>query len=199
LAREKFDVDVVLCLGYLYHTYRHTELMYRIHQLAPTHLILDTLVAPGSQRSVQVFLERNPENILSAGRDPYSLDRVLVAHPTVPALQMMLAAYGFEIESMYDWKRRLASLNTPAPGLRDYGHGRRATLRCRSRQSPTEDGWEPVALVPVPPARPGKHGRKQTPTPRPPQPTARWRTLANRGLVKATGYELRRASPHVKG
>ena len=54
LAREKFDVDVVLCLGYLYHTYRHTELMYRLHNLAPKHLIVDTMVVPGTQPTLKV-------------------------------------------------------------------------------------------------------------------------------------------------
>src|SRR5215213_9549728 len=49
LTRERFDVDVVLCFGYLYHTYRHTELMYRLHGLAPRHLIIDTMITRASQ------------------------------------------------------------------------------------------------------------------------------------------------------
>ena len=53
LAREQFDVDVVLCFGYLYHTYRDTELMYRLHNLAPKHLILDTMVVPGTAADPQ--------------------------------------------------------------------------------------------------------------------------------------------------
>src|SRR5215213_7734177 len=61
LAREKFDVDVVLCLGYLYHTYRHTELMYRLHDLAPKHLIVDTMVMPGTPRTLRVYDERDSE------------------------------------------------------------------------------------------------------------------------------------------
>ena len=53
LAREKFDVDVVLCLGYLYHTFRYTELLYRLHHLAPRHLIVDTMVRLGRSRHSQ--------------------------------------------------------------------------------------------------------------------------------------------------
>lgn len=132
LAREKFDVDVVLCLGYLYHTYRHTELLYRIHALAPTHLIVDTLVAPGARPFVRLHRERNPDDPLSAAREAYSLDRVLVGHPTVPALRMMVRAYGFEVEDEYDWAARLAA-QPGAAGLSDYAKGKRVTLRCRSR------------------------------------------------------------------
>ena len=57
LAREEFDVDVVLCLGYLYHTYRHTELMYRLHNLAPKDLIVDTMVTPGTRPTLRVIRE----------------------------------------------------------------------------------------------------------------------------------------------
>jgi SAM-dependent methyltransferase len=192
LAREKFDVDVVLCLGYLYHTYRHTELMYRLHDLAPKHLIVDTMVMPGTQPTLRVFRERNAEGIRSAAQDAYSVGRVLVAWPTVPALQMLLAAYGFETESMYDWKRRLAG-RPRIPGLSGYAKGRRVTLRCRSREADIAPGWEPAALLPVAAAPPAKaRGRKRTPTPPPAQPAGGWRERANKTLAKATGYELRR-------
>jgi len=194
LARERFDVDVVLCLGYLYHTYRHTELMYRLHDLAPKHLILDTMVVPGTKPTLKVICEQDVADIRSAAQDAWSVGRVLVARPTVPALQMLLDAYGFEIESMYDWKSRLAG-RPPIPGLRGYTSGKRVTLRCRSREAAIEAGWEPVAPLQVaadPPPRP--RGPEQTPTPPPAQPAGGWRERVNKTLAKATGYELRRAS-----
>jgi hypothetical protein len=194
LAGEKFDVDVVLCLGYLYHTYRHTELMYRTHNLAPTHLIVDTMVVPGTKPTLRVFRERDSEDIRSAAQDAYSVGPVLVAWPTVPALQKLVRAYGFEIESMYDWKGRLAG-RPPMPGLEGYAKGRRVTLRCRSRKAAIAAGWAPVAPLPVtagPPPR--KRGRKGTPPPSPAQPAGGWRVRVNRTLARATGYELRRAS-----
>ena len=58
LARERFDVDVVLCFGYLYHTYRHTELMYRLHSLAPRHLIIDTMVTRATQPTLEIVPRR---------------------------------------------------------------------------------------------------------------------------------------------
>jgi len=193
LAREKFDVDVVLCLGYLYHTYRHTELMYRLHELAPKHLIVDTMVVRGTRPMLRVHAERDVEDIRSAAQDAYSVGRVLVAWPSVPALQMLVRAYGFEIESMYDWKSRLAG-RPPIPGLEGYAKGNRVTLRCRSRAAAKAAGWEPVAPLPVaagtpPPPR----GGKPTPTPAPAQPAGGWRARVNKTLARATGYELRRA------
>jgi hypothetical protein len=194
LAREEFEVDVVLCLGYLYHTYRHTELMYRLHGLAPKHLIVDTMVAPGTRRTLRVVPERSSEAVISAAQDAYSVGRVLVAWPSVPALQLLLAAYGFEIESRYDWKSRLAG-RPPIPELANYQKGKRVTLRCRSRNATMAPGWEPVAFFAPPkdpPPRP--RGPQRTTTPPTATPVRGWRARVNKTLVRATGYELRRAS-----
>jgi hypothetical protein len=105
---------------------------------------------------------------------------------------MMLRAYGFEIESMYDWKGRLAG--RPLPGLKGYAKGKRATLRCRSRAAAKAAGWEPVAPLKFTAAPPRQaRGRQRTPAPAP-QPVAGWRGKVNQVLTEATGFELRRAS-----
>ena len=187
LEREKFDVDVVLCLGYLYHTYRHTELMYRMHHLAPRHLIVDTMVTPGADPILKLVREPDAEDIRSAAQDAWSVDRVLVLRPSVPALQMLVRNYGFEVESMHDWKSQLAG-RLPMPGLDGYATGKRVTLRCRSRQAAIDAGWEPVA--------PLKFTTDREPTPQPPpaQPAGGWRARVNNALARATGYELQRVS-----
>jgi hypothetical protein len=181
LRREKFDVDVVLCLGYLYHTWRYTELMYYLHHLAPRHLIVDTMVTLEKQPTLRAILEEDVEDIRSAAHDDWSVGRVLVLRPSVPALEMLLRAYGFDTESMYDWKSRLAA--NPVPGLEGYASGKRVTVRARHREAASAAGWEPLAPVPLV-AEP----------PPPEQPAGGWRDRVNATLVKATGYELRRAS-----
>jgi hypothetical protein len=193
LAREKLDVDVVLCLGYLYHTYRHTELMYRLHHLAPKHLIVDTMVVPGAEAKLRVIRERNSEDIRQAAQDAWSVKRVLVGRPSVPALQMLLRAYGFEIESMYDWRSRLAG-GPPAPGLRGYAKGKRVTLRCRSRAAARAAGAPPVAPLQVSTTGRGARKRARTRASAPVQRANGWRGSINKLLTKATGYELRQAS-----
>jgi SAM-dependent methyltransferase len=191
LAREKFEVDVVLCLGYLYHTYRHTELMYRLHELAPQHLIVDTMVMPGAQPTLRIHREPDSEDIRSAAQDPWSVGRVLVAWPSVPALQQLLTAYGFEVESMYDWKSRLAG-RPPIAGLSGYAKGTRVTVRCRSNDAALAPGWEPAETLPVTasPSRPAQSAAG----PPPAESAGGWRERVNKTLAKATGYELTRAS-----
>jgi SAM-dependent methyltransferase len=193
LAREEFEVDVVFCLGYLYHTYRHTELMYRLHHLAPKHLIVDTMVTPDTQPSCKVVREPDPEDIRSAAQDAWSVDRVLVLRPSVPALQILLRNYGFDIESMYDWKSRLAG-RPVMPGLEGYAKGQRATVRCRSREAAKAAGLEPLPPLPMPERPPAARGRPTGPDTASAQSADGWRGRINKTLAKTTGYELRRAS-----
>ena len=186
LARERFEVDVVLCLGYLYHTYRHTELMYRLHQLSPKHLIMDTMVTPGDEPVCRVIGEPNAADIRSASLDPYAVGRVLVLRPSVSALQMLLHAYGFEVESVYDWRGRLAG-GPVMPGLEGYAKGQRVTVRSRFDPSVPSGPWRP--FKPVPGAAPPRRHEPAKDAPA----AAGWRGRVNSLLVRTTGYELRRA------
>jgi SAM-dependent methyltransferase len=185
LAREKFDVDVVLCFGFLYHTYRHTELMYRLRALDPKHLIVDTMVTRSARPTLKLIREEDVEEIRSAAQDPYSTRRVLVLRPSVPALRMLVQSYGFQIESMYDWKGRLAG-RASVPGLAGYASGARVTLRCRSRKAAIAAGAEPVAPLSIDPRPRSDTGGRE--------PSPGWRGRVNEVLARATGYELRRAS-----
>jgi predicted RNA methylase len=192
LAREKFDVDVVLCFGYLYHTYRHTEFMYRLHNLAPRHLIVDTMVTLDRERSLRMIRERDVDDIRSAAQDAYSVGRVLVLRPSVPALQMLLRSYGFEIESMYDWKGRLAG-RPHVPGVEGYATGKRVTVRCRHREAALAAGWGPLAPASIS-ANHRTPGARGGSTPSVSQAGGGWRERVNKALARTTGYELRRAS-----
>ena len=192
LAREKFDVDVVLCFGYLYHTFRHTELMYRLHNVAPKHLIVDTMVSPETQPTLKVIREEDAEDIRSAAQDAYPLGRVSVLRPSVPALQICCAP---TVSRSNPCTTGRAGGRPPARAwFEGYASGKRVTLRCRSREAAIAAGWEPVAPLPIaagpPPARDANGPRHRPPRSRP-VGGARGSTQT---LAKATGYELQRAS-----
>lgn len=197
LRHEKFDVDVVLCLGYLYHTYRQTELLYRIRQMAPTYLLLDTQVIPRKEPLLKLYVDR-PHKPGEAVLDEFAHGMTtLVSRPSVPALQMMLRAYDFSVEHICDWHTLMAA--HPEVGvINDYARGERVTMRCRSgvSASPTP-GEAPGAVIspPTPPqsAAPAAVATGNGQAPANDTATRRWRDLINRGLAVTTGYELRRA------
>ncbi len=208
LMREKFDVDVILCLGYLYHTYRHTELFYRLRQINPKYLVVDTQVVPNSDKPIVKISVDRPQKPGQATLDAFSPGELtLVGRPSAPGLQMMLRAYDFEVEHLCDWHALMAE--HPEVGIiDDYARQKRVTMRCRSG----------VSISPGSPVTIGdRNGTSSTTATasraRPLSTTAdvtagnaqrttrgtaskRWRDLVNRGLARATGYELRRAKRH---
>jgi hypothetical protein len=133
LARERIEADVVLCLGYLYHTLRYNELMRRVREIGPRYLVIDTTVLPGRRGPVVRLLREPTGKQKNAVADAYSFGETnLVGWPSLPALELIVGAYGFVVERYSDW----GSLLRDNPELRDvvddYAEARRVTARCVS-------------------------------------------------------------------
>jgi ubiquinone/menaquinone biosynthesis C-methylase UbiE len=133
LSSEDLEVDVVLCLGFLYHTLRFNELLHGIRRTGAHHLILDTqaqrMLDPDPL--VRLHSERT-QRIGTAKADAYSVGEwVLTGRPNLAAIRLMLGCYGYEVERLSDWPRLLADNPEAVSGCRDYAAGRRITLRCR--------------------------------------------------------------------
>jgi protein-L-isoaspartate O-methyltransferase len=135
MANERPKVDVVLCLGFLYHTLRYSELLHLIRSTGAHTLFIDTEV---TQHQAPVVRLRT-ENIHRQGNatpDRYSVgERVVVGSPSRTALTMMLGAYGFTVERESDWASILRD-NRTDPTVRVYADGKRITVRCRATGSP---------------------------------------------------------------
>jgi hypothetical protein len=134
LLKAQLEVDVVLCLGFLYHTLRFNELLYLIKATNPGHLLIDTESELMHSGSHGVIVVRN-EPISREGNaavDAYSRgDRVLVGRPNLKAIRMMMTAYGFEVERLSDWAGLLRD-NPGATHVGDYRRQTRVTIRARS-------------------------------------------------------------------
>jgi Methyltransferase domain len=133
LSREEDPVDVVLCLGFLYHTLRYPELMRRIRDRAPRHLIIDTFVVRRRRTKpvVHLFTEHT-ERERNAVVDAFSYgDQTLVGWPSVAGLEALVGAYGFAVERYSDWGALLRD-NPAMENVTDYAEGRRVTARCVS-------------------------------------------------------------------
>lgn len=132
LAKQSFEVDVVMCLGFLYHTLRYNELLSHIRQLNPKHVIVDTaIIARGKGPLVRVrpedaSMERN------AVPDRYSYGgKVLAGKPNLAGLRTMFRAYGFRTTKISDWGGLLRD-NPKAEAVSVYARGERVTVRCDS-------------------------------------------------------------------
>jgi len=132
-AGHQVEVDVVLCLGFLYHTLRYPELFTGIRAFDAEHLLIDTAVHPSEDKIVRIFDEDVTKE--SAGADnPFAhAQHMITGRPSVPALDMMLDIYGFDVVERFDWPH---FLDTQYPRMRTadvYRTGRRVTWLCRRR------------------------------------------------------------------
>lgn len=132
LARRRGEADVVLCLGFLYHTLRYPELMRCVRDLNARHLIIDTMVMPeGTEPVVRVGAER-VQSQRNAVSDCYSYgSRTLVGWPSLAALELLVESYGFAVERYSDWGSLLRD-NPQLANVSDYARRRRVTARCVS-------------------------------------------------------------------
>jgi Methyltransferase domain len=133
LNTQDLAADVVLCLGFLYHTLRYNELLHGIARTGARHLIIDTFSPhmTGPVPNVNVITELAEEEGKAAA-DPYTDGpSVLVGRPNLAAIRTMLMAYGYRAERLSDWAGLLRD-NPGTDNCGDYATGKRITVRCTS-------------------------------------------------------------------
>jgi precorrin-6B methylase 2 len=129
------DADVVLCLGFLYHTLRYPDLFSGIRRLRPRHLIIDTAVYDSTEKVVRLFNEPTDRERNAVAGGGARNNRMLTGWPSVPALELMLWMWGFEVEEYVDWNAIIASHPEIEPGrARQYAERTRVTVRCGRRR-----------------------------------------------------------------
>jgi len=132
LAQKSWEFDVVLCLGFLYHTLRYYELMARIRRCNPTYLIIDTEVAGDERPVVHLRVEGVvPQRNAVADEFSYS-DSVLTGKPSVKGLETIVGAYGFQLERFSDWAGLTRDNPENADEVKNYLRGYRVTARCKA-------------------------------------------------------------------
>ncbi len=131
LNTQDFEADVVLCLGFLYHTLRYNELLAGIRRTEARYLIIDTFspYMMGPVPNVNVITEHAGEQGKAAADSYTHGPSVLVGRPNLAAIQTMLGAYGYRVERLSDWAGLLRD-NPGTDNCGDYANGRRITVRC---------------------------------------------------------------------
>ena len=132
LAQQTWKFDVVLCLGFMYHTLRYNELMARIRQCQPKYLIIDTEVAGDTRALVHLRVEQvKPQRNAVADEFSYG-DEVLSGKPSVKGLETIVGAYGFQLERFSDWAGLTRDNPENADEFKNYVRGYRVTARFKA-------------------------------------------------------------------
>ena len=139
--------DVVLCLGFFYHTIRHAELLDRIERSGARLVVLDTEVTPAAEERP----ERPPGDDRLVHGNPYVIqllcdpvgdermacaDRLargghtLVGRPSRAAVALLARHFGFAL-ARHDWGAYLQHHDERSAALADYRDGWRETFTLR--------------------------------------------------------------------
>lgn len=152
LSKGELQVDVVLCLGYLYHTIRHAELFDLIERTGASHIILDTEIIPWGGPNGELVSSRK-EGARIVWPEPVALQMIeepvdnesmayqdsitrsglaLVARPSVGYLKILSSHFGFLLHRV-EWASILSGLKDLGQ-LNDYVDGWRGTFVCSKQE-----------------------------------------------------------------
>ena len=111
--REHFDL--VLCLGFFYHTTRHVELLHLIRSTDAPTLILDTALCPlkpiNGRFANFIYIGTEDIDFLSNGIEEFGVrgNKIIVAHPTESAVHFMLQHFGYTVQQV-NWEALISRL-----------------------------------------------------------------------------------------
>jgi SAM-dependent methyltransferase len=125
------SIDVVLCLGFFYHTLEHMRLLLEARRLGAEYVIVDTSISPVPEPIVALAFEAvdDPRHAVDYGLT--GSKQVLVGAPSKSGLVAMLDYAGYRAV-FFDWQNNQVEDWTDLP---DYAAHRRVTVRARRRQT----------------------------------------------------------------
>lgn len=126
LSECRSEYDVVLCLGFLYHTWRHVDLLRSISALSPSAIIIDTQITPSldSKLAVIEYFAEVIEQEGNAVADASTRNgRVVVARPSKENLALLLQHFGYRLSEI-----PVNRFLRDPEGIADYCEGSRCTF-----------------------------------------------------------------------
>lgn len=136
--------DLVLCLGFYYHTTRHAELLDLIERTGAQFVIIDTEVTPRAEDATVLhsgdnrLVFNNPYTVqlLSEQVDDQQMawqdaltrnGRTLVGRPSRAAVEFMATHFGYKCR-IYDWQSHFSARPERIHSMEDYYQGWRDTF-----------------------------------------------------------------------
>jgi hypothetical protein len=144
LRDGRFRFDVVLCLGFFYHTIRHAELLDLIERTGPRLVVIDTEVTPtvdevpASPTDDPRIVYCNP-HVVQLLLDPVDSEQMawqdsmtrngktVVGRPSRAAIEYLASHFGFK-SSRFDWSSYFSRHDDARASMVDYDEGWRDTF-----------------------------------------------------------------------
>lgn len=145
LKNKQFDV--VLCLGFYYHTIRHAELFDLIERTGAKFVVIDTEVTPsvdevltpagsdprivyGNPNGIQLLLDPVDSQQMAFSDSLTRNGYTLVGRPSRSAVKFMADHFGFSTE-VFSWPEFFSKHPENISSMADYSDGWRDTFFCK--------------------------------------------------------------------
>jgi len=124
------SIDILMCLGFFYHTMEHMRLLVEARRIGVEYVIIDTSISPAKEPIVALTFESAEDTRNSIDYGLTGNKNVLVGAPSRSGLLAMLdyAGYGAEF---FDWRDNRVYDWTDLP---DYAADLRVTMRAQRRE-----------------------------------------------------------------
>jgi SAM-dependent methyltransferase len=130
-ALKAASVDVVMCLGYFYHTLEHMRLLLEARRLGAEYLIIDTSISPAKEPIVALAFESTEDARNAVDYGLTGNNKALVGAPSRSGLLAMLDYAGYQAV-FFDWQNNAVGDWTDLP---DYAAHLRVTMRAQRRKT----------------------------------------------------------------
>ena len=114
--------DIVLNLGFFYHTIQHVEILDRLRPINPGQMIVDTGISDIEGHVIELRLEDTSDARMSIDYGTSRTGRVITGRPSKDALTFMLDVHDADVR-YHDWSQWTGSWE----GIEDYQAGHRIT------------------------------------------------------------------------
>src|ERR1700683_3340885 len=130
-ALKVASVDVVMCLGFFYHTLEHMRLLLEARRLGAEYIIIDTSISAAKEPIVALAFESTEDTRNAVDYGLTGNNKALVGAPSRSGLIAMLDYAGYQTE-FFDWQDNAVGDWTDLP---DYAAHLRVTARAQRRKT----------------------------------------------------------------
>ena len=130
-ALKAASVDVVMCLGFFYHTLEHMRLLLEARRLGAEYIIVDTSISAAKEPIVALAFESTEDTRNAVDYGLTGNNKALVGAPSRSGLLAMLDYAGYQAD-FFDWQNNAVSDWTDLP---DYAAHLRVTVRAQRHKT----------------------------------------------------------------
>jgi SAM-dependent methyltransferase len=129
------SIDVLMCLGFFYHTLEHMRLLLEARRLGAEYVIIDTSISPAPEPIVALAFESTDDTRNSVDYGLIGNKTALVGAPSKSGLLAMLDYAGYRAD-FFDWQNNAVDDWTDLP---DYAAHLRVTVRARRQETAPQE------------------------------------------------------------